>query len=170
MNSSPLPQMLPQLWVLSCRAFLIPTWGSSSESLHCGQAGDICWLQDKQGSPFPKHPVYPKATVGISTRKQDPLTALTFPFLLRHQNPPKSMACICTKAQPPSSCSRPWWQWWFLRQSYFFRGFLWKPNFTSFQRGLDDNWSCPRHPNLTKLHIPPYQMCLPCNSQACTPL
>lgn len=64
-----------------------PTWRASSESLHCGQAGDICWLQEQQRSPFPKHLVYPKATVRISTRNQDNPTALTSPFLTRHQNP-----------------------------------------------------------------------------------
>lgn len=37
--------------------------------------------------------------------------------------------------------------------SCFFRGFLRKPNFTFFQRGLDDNWSCLRHPNSTKWYI-----------------
>lgn len=42
----------------------------TSESLHCGQAGDIYWLQEQQ-SPFPKQPVR------ISTRSQDNPTALT---------------------------------------------------------------------------------------------
>lgn len=164
MNSSPLQQMLPQLWALSCRALLIPTWGASYESLHCGQAGDICCLQDQQGSPFLKHPVYPKATGRISTRNQGNPTALTSPFLPRHQNPPKPMAYGIQ--DPPavrshSLCDSGGGSFDIL----LFQGIPEKICFHFFQRGLDDNWSCPRHPNLAKWYIPPYQMCLLCNSR-----
>lgn len=88
MKSSLLQKMLPPVWDPSCRAFLIPAWGAS-ELLQHGQAGDICWLQEQQQSPFPKHPVCPKAAASTPTRTQVPPTALTLPFLPGQQNPPK---------------------------------------------------------------------------------
>lgn len=154
--------MLPPIWDLSCWAFLIPAWGASSESLHHGQAGDICWLREQQESPFPKHLCVPKLQWGHP--QEDKCLTELWPFLFCQGSKIFQNPCLYLHRgmpQPPASCSSLGWQWQFLWQPCFFRGFLWIPKFISFQRGLDDNW-------LTKYYILPYQTCLPCNSQACT--